>query len=48
MTPRRQLSEREKLGCVAVLFPPLWPLAIAMFIGWAVEDIVAAIRRRRK
>ena len=33
MTPRRRLSEREKLYFFAFLFPLLWPLGLAMALS---------------
>ena len=39
MTPRRQLSENERIGCLIMLFPPLWPLGLAWLLCMAVEAI---------
>lgn len=39
MTPRRRMSEKERTYIFALLFPPLWPFAIAMMLS----DLCVAI-----
>lgn len=44
MTPRRQLSESERVGCLIMLFPPLWPLGLAWLACMAVEALANRAR----
>ena len=39
MTPRRRMSENEKKYFIAFLFPPLWPLGIAMLLCAAASGV---------
>lgn len=43
MTPRRRLSENERIGCLIMIFPPLWPLGIAILMCAAVESAANGI-----
>jgi hypothetical protein len=38
MTPRRRMAENERLGCFALLFPPLWPLLLAAGLVAVIEQ----------
>lgn len=40
MTPRRRLTEDERVGCFLLLFPPLWPLGIA-WLGCIAAEAIA-------
>lgn len=44
MTHRHRLSENEKLYLFVFLFPPLWPLGLAMLLCEAAKGIGSGIR----
>lgn len=44
MTPRRRLSEKEKAYYFVLLFPPLWPLGMAMLLCDLIEGAANGVR----